>query len=111
MTTVFSKNNPVLAFNDLKNQTDEDEQMGMMYLYAGAGLALKNLGSHAFPDVDSPDRALELVAFLSLLAKRADEEVDGRRAASEAAGGVWAPSLLPGGLVTDIMSMIVGLDL
>ncbi len=73
MTTVFSKNNPLLAFNELKDQTDEDEQQGMMHLYAGAVLALKNPGSHAFPDINSPDRALELIAFLSLLAKRADE--------------------------------------
>jgi hypothetical protein len=29
---VFSKNNPVLAFNDLANQTDLDEQQGMMHL-------------------------------------------------------------------------------
>ncbi len=26
MTTVFSKNNPILAFNDRKEKTDEDEQ-------------------------------------------------------------------------------------
>lgn len=72
MLKVFSKKNPVLAFNDLKDQTDEDEQQGMMYLYAGSVLAIKNPGSHDFPE-ESPDRALELVAFLSLLAKRADE--------------------------------------
>ena len=72
MLTVFSKNAPVLAFSDLKNQTDEDEQQGMMHLYAGAVLAIRNPGGHDFPE-ESPDRALELIAFLSLLAKRADE--------------------------------------
>lgn len=72
MTTVFSKNNPVLSFNDLSNQTDRDEQEGMMHLYTGVVLAIKNPGSHAFPE-ETPDRALELIAFLSLLAKRADE--------------------------------------
>jgi uncharacterized protein (TIGR02391 family) len=72
MLKVFSKNAPVLAFNELKDQTDEDEQQGMMHLYAGAVLAIKNPGSHAFPE-ESPDRALELIAFLSLLAKRVDE--------------------------------------
>src|SRR5438128_9579310 len=39
MLTVFSKNAPVLAFNELKDQTDEDEQQGMMHLYARAVLA------------------------------------------------------------------------
>jgi uncharacterized protein (TIGR02391 family) len=72
MTTVFSKNNPVLSFKDLSNQTDRDEQEGMMHLYTGAVLAIKNPGSHAFPE-ETPDRALESIAFLSLLAKRADE--------------------------------------
>ena len=72
MLTVFSKNDPVLAFNELANQTEEDEQQGMMHLYAGAVLAIRNPGGHDFPE-ESPDRALELIAFLSLLAKRADE--------------------------------------
>jgi uncharacterized protein (TIGR02391 family) len=36
MTTVFSKNNPILAFNGLSDQTDEDEQEGMMHLFVGA---------------------------------------------------------------------------
>jgi len=34
MTTVFSKNQPVLAFNDLKDKTDEDKQEGMIHLFA-----------------------------------------------------------------------------
>ena len=36
--TVFSKNNPILAFNDLDTQTDQDEQEGMMHLFTGAVL-------------------------------------------------------------------------
>ena len=72
MLTVFSRNAPALAFNELKDQTDEDEQQGMMHLYAGAVLAIRNPGGHDFPE-ESPDRALELIAFLSLLARRADE--------------------------------------
>jgi uncharacterized protein (TIGR02391 family) len=78
MLTVFSKNAPVLAFNDLVDQTDRDEQEGMMHLYAGAVLAIRNPGGHDFPE-ESPDRALELIAFLSLLAKRADEAKKGTK--------------------------------
>jgi hypothetical protein len=29
--TVFSRNAPILAFNELKDQTDLDEQQGMMH--------------------------------------------------------------------------------
>ena len=72
MTTVFSKKNPVLAFNSLKDQTEEDEQEGMMHLFAGAVLAIRNPGGHDFPEMP-PSRALELIALLSFLADRAQE--------------------------------------
>jgi uncharacterized protein (TIGR02391 family) len=72
MSTVFSKNNPILAFNDLKDQTDEDEQEGMMHLFMGVVLALRNPRAHALLD-DSPELALEYIGLISLLAKRVDE--------------------------------------
>jgi uncharacterized protein (TIGR02391 family) len=71
MTTVFSKNNPILAFNDLRDKTDEDEQEGMMHLFLGAVLGLRNPRAHALLD-DSPEMALEYIALISLLAKRLD---------------------------------------
>lgn len=72
MRTVFSKNDPILAFNDLSDQSDMDEQEGMMHLFEGAVLALRNPRAHSFPS-DSPDRALEYIAFISLLANRLEE--------------------------------------
>ena len=72
MTTVFSKNNPVLTLNDRKDKTDEDEQEGMMHLFMGAVLALRNPRAHALLD-DSPEMALEYIALISLLAKRFDQ--------------------------------------
>jgi uncharacterized protein (TIGR02391 family) len=68
MRTVFSKNSPVLAFNDLNDQTDLDHQEGMMHLFEGAVLALRNSRAHALPD-NSPEDASEYIALLSLLAK------------------------------------------
>ncbi len=72
MTAVFSKNNPALAFNDRKDKTDEDEQEGLMHLFMGAVLALRNPRAHALLD-DSPETALEYIALISLLAKRVDQ--------------------------------------
>jgi uncharacterized protein (TIGR02391 family) len=72
MRAVFSKNDPILAFNDLKDQSDLDEQEGMMHLYEGAVLAIRNPRSHTFLD-DSPERALEYIGLLSLLANRLHE--------------------------------------
>lgn len=70
--TVFSRNNPVLAFNDLKDQTDLDEQEGMMHLYEGAVLAVRNPGGHSFPE-GSDQRAIEYISLLSLLAYRVQD--------------------------------------
>jgi len=72
MTTVFSKNKPIIAFNDLYNKTDEDEQEGMMHLFVGGVLAVRNPRAHSFLE-DSPERALEYICLLSLLAKKLDE--------------------------------------
>ena len=72
MRTVFSKNNPILVFSDLKDQTDWDEQEGMMHLYEGAVLAIRNPGGHTFPE-GSEQRALEYISFISLLAYRVQE--------------------------------------
>lgn len=72
MTTVFSKNNPILAFNDLKDQSDLDEQEGMMYLFMGAVLGVRNPRGHSFL-TDSPQDALEYIGLLSLLANRVDK--------------------------------------
>ncbi len=72
MRTVFSKNNPILKFNSLATQTDLDEQEGMMHLYEGAVMALRNPGGHGFPT--GPDlRAIQYIHLLSLLTFRADE--------------------------------------
>jgi len=70
--TVFSRNAPVLAFNDLANQTDLDEQEGMMHLFEGAVLAIRNPGGHSFPEA-SEQRAIEYISLLSLLAHRTQE--------------------------------------
>src|SRR5579885_1683493 len=71
MSTVFSANKPILAFNDLSNQTERDEQEGFMHLFMGTVLALRNPRAHAIFD-DSPEMALDYIAFLSMLAKRLD---------------------------------------
>lgn len=72
MTTVFSKKSPVLVFNDLSDQTKQDEQEGMMHLFVGASLGIRNPRGHSFVK-DSPERAIEYIAFLSMLANRVDE--------------------------------------
>ncbi len=71
MLEVFSAKKPQLAFNALADQTDRDEQQGMMYLFAGAVLALRNPRAYKLLQ-DSPQEALDYIAFLSMLARQVD---------------------------------------
>ena len=71
MLKVFSPKNPVLQFNDLKTETDKSEQQGMMYLYAGTMLALRNPMAHNIR-IESPERALEFISLINLLMKLLD---------------------------------------
>ena len=72
MRTVFSRSKPILAFNDLKDQTDQDEQEGMMHLFEGVVLGIRNPGGHSFPE-GTEQRASEYISLLSLLAYRVQE--------------------------------------
>jgi uncharacterized protein (TIGR02391 family) len=72
MKHVFSVNNPILSFNSIADETEKDEQRGMMDLYSGCVTAVRNTRGHAFPK-DSPQRALEYLCFISLLANRLEE--------------------------------------
>jgi uncharacterized protein (TIGR02391 family) len=71
MTSVFSPENPILKFNDLADLSDKDEQRGFMMMFAGAVAGLRNPRAHKFIK-DDPERALEFIAFVSLLAKLLD---------------------------------------
>lgn len=74
MRHVFSKNTPLLFFNELKTQSDQDEQEGMMSLFAGVVMALRNPGGHGFPS-GTEARARQYLALLSLLAEKVDEAI------------------------------------
>jgi uncharacterized protein (TIGR02391 family) len=71
MQKAFSPNNPILKFNDLSDQSDRDEQLGFMNMFSGAVSGLRNPRAHGFIR-DDPERALEFIAFVSLLAKLLD---------------------------------------
>lgn len=72
MERAFSPTNPVIKFNDLTTQSDRDEQKGFMMMFSGAVSGLRNPRAHEFIH-DDPERALEFIAFVSLLAKLLDE--------------------------------------
>jgi len=71
MEYVFSPKNPVLKFNDLSDSLDIDEQKGFMMMFCGAVAGLRNPRAHKLIK-DDPEMAIEFIAFISLLAKFAD---------------------------------------
>ncbi len=75
MEAVFSPNNPMLKFNLLADQSDKDEQKGFMMMFSGAVSGLRNPRAHKFIQ-DDPERALEFIAYISLLAKLLDGATD-----------------------------------
>lgn len=72
MERAFGPSNSVLKFNNLQDQSDKDEQKGFMQMFSGAVSGLRNPRAHRFIK-DDPERALEFIAFVSLLAKLLDE--------------------------------------
>lgn len=71
MQHVFSVENPLLAFNKRRTQSERDEQQGFMQLFVGAMQGLRNPRAHDLVP-DSPEEALECIVLLSLLARRVD---------------------------------------
>jgi uncharacterized protein (TIGR02391 family) len=72
MEFVFNPKNPFLVFNDLKDDSDRDEQKGFMMMLSGAVAGLRNPRAHRLVK-DDPERALEFIAYVSLLAKLVDD--------------------------------------
>jgi uncharacterized protein (TIGR02391 family) len=71
MEFVFNPKSPILKFNTLADQSDLDEQRGFMMMFSGAVAGLRNPRAHKIIQ-DDPEKALEFIAFISLLAKLAD---------------------------------------
>lgn len=73
MSHIFGENNPIIKINNLSNQSEIDEQKGFKFLYMGAMTGIRNFKAHELGDIKDPNIALEYLAFLSLLFRRADQ--------------------------------------
>jgi uncharacterized protein (TIGR02391 family) len=71
MQLVFSPKAPLLKFNEQSNDSEKSEQQGMMFLFSGAMLALRNPRAHGLVQ-DHPENAVDYLSFLSMLAKSLD---------------------------------------
>ena len=73
MARAFDEKNPIIKLNDLKNQSDIDEQNGFKLLFMGAMTGIRNPKAHENIKQDDRARTIEYLAFLSLLFRRTEE--------------------------------------
>ncbi len=73
MQQVFSANNPVLKFNQMRDQSEKDEQVGMMQIYAGVMQGIRDPKGHSIVNLKDREKALEYLSLISLLLRRVDD--------------------------------------
>ena len=70
MQTVFSAKSPILKLNSLRSQSDKDEQLGYMGIYAGVMTGIRNPRAHEYDLEDDPQLALELLNIANHLMRK-----------------------------------------
>jgi uncharacterized protein (TIGR02391 family) len=85
MAKVFDQDTPVLSLNEGASVSDRDEQEGFKLLFMGAMQGIRNPKAHVLFDQLAEGRALDYLAFASLLMRRID---DAEERLGKAKGGV-----------------------
>jgi uncharacterized protein (TIGR02391 family) len=67
MKRVFSVQRPLLQVNDLKNQSQKDQQLGYMEIFSGCMTGIRNPRAHEHHYMDEPEVALEMLAWANHL--------------------------------------------
>jgi len=70
MMTAFDKNKPLLKLTPLKSVSEQDEQEGFRFVFAGGVMAIRNPRGHEHSVADDPDVCLDHLGFVSLLLRR-----------------------------------------
>ena len=73
MNQAFSEKNPILKLNQLKTASDKDEQIGYMLIFGGCMTGIRNPRAHDHKKVDSPEVALEMLAWANHLMMKTDK--------------------------------------
>jgi uncharacterized protein (TIGR02391 family) len=63
MSTVFSKDKPILRLSDLKTQSKIDQQIGYGLILQGTMIGVRNPRAHEHAYLDEPHNALEILAL------------------------------------------------
>lgn len=70
---VFSTDNPILIFSELKSESGQNDQKGFMQILRGAYQGVRNPKAHSLEHDLNPHKAAQYLVFASLLARRIDE--------------------------------------
>jgi uncharacterized protein (TIGR02391 family) len=73
MMQAFGGNPPSISLTKMSNATDEDEQKGFQFLFAGSMLAIRNPRGHEYSIKDDIDLCLDHLGLASLLIRRLEE--------------------------------------
>jgi len=72
MNQAFSVKNPILKLSNLKTDSQRDEQVGYMLIFGGCMTGIRNPRAHEHRLWDSPDIALEMLAWANHLMRVVD---------------------------------------
>lgn len=70
MARAFDERQPEIILNDLKTQSEKDEQEGFKFLFMGAMQGIRNPKAHDLVQQDDPYLTLEYMTFASLLMRK-----------------------------------------
>jgi uncharacterized protein (TIGR02391 family) len=73
MMNAFSKDNPLIKLTPLLTVSEQDEQEGFRFMFAGGAVGIRNPRGHEVAMTDDPDVCLDHLSFSSLLIRRMEE--------------------------------------
>ena len=73
MMDVFAGDNPIIRLTPMIDTSQQDEQKGFQFLFAGATQAIRNPRGHEYTITDDPDLCLDHLCLASLLIRRLAE--------------------------------------
>ncbi len=71
MRRVFSPKNPILKLNQLRSESQRNQQLGYMEIYAGCMTGIRNPRAHEYRSLDEPSAALEMLSLANHLIRLA----------------------------------------